>query len=542
MELTIKGLLKINLLKEAKIIAGNSGTEKIVSGITIMEAPDIADWVKGGELILTSLYTLNKLSDDEKKEIIDNLYKKNISAICFKKRNSEDETPQILIELGNKYKIPIILLPKEIPFIDIMNPIMGEIFNSQMIKLKYYKNVHERFTQLSLQNSDIDSVILTLSKIIKNPVAIYDKKLSCITTTDERIIDFSIIEESYGIYKDSSKHINYSRQRVKYNNLDNEELTQVLVPIDTVNNTRVYLVVCEKNERLKELDYIAIESAATVICLELVRQFSVAQVEKKFKNDLIDDMLSGSIKNKKELQERASLIGLNLNHKYIVCTIRLNDNSDIFDLKQEIIGDYIPNSFTRSRSSEVIMLIDINEYLKECNILVKKIKNIFYDLQRKIKSIDKNENITVGISNIINSMGSISKAYEESKEALELGYLMNGNGCIMSFTELGIFRILCNFKDRGELEKYIPEELKLLIEYDKNNNLELTKTFEIFLNNNRNASKTSKDMYIHHKTVIYRIEKIKSVTELDFTDYEKMLEIEVGFKIINMMNRVDKYK
>ena len=58
MEFRVKDVLKLPSLKNAIVLSGEEYLHKVVKGSTIMEAPDITDWLIGGELILTSLYPI----------------------------------------------------------------------------------------------------------------------------------------------------------------------------------------------------------------------------------------------------------------------------------------------------------------------------------------------------------------------------------------------------------------------------------------------------------------------------------------------------
>ena len=54
MDLKVKDLLAMEPLKDAEVLGGQQYTHNLIEGVTIMEGPDIADWIKGGEVILTS--------------------------------------------------------------------------------------------------------------------------------------------------------------------------------------------------------------------------------------------------------------------------------------------------------------------------------------------------------------------------------------------------------------------------------------------------------------------------------------------------------
>ena len=133
MELKVSDLLAMEPLKDAEVLGGRNYTHNAIEGVTIMEGPDIAEWIKGGEVILTSLYSIRNFDEKELKEFIAKLAEKRVSALIIKV--SSEEISSQLIEAGEKFRMPIIHLPKEVPFVDVMYPIMGELFNNQVIKL-----------------------------------------------------------------------------------------------------------------------------------------------------------------------------------------------------------------------------------------------------------------------------------------------------------------------------------------------------------------------------------------------------------------------
>ena len=84
MEFSVKDLLALSSLKNAIVLSGKQYLHKIVKGSTIMEAPDITDWLNGGELILTSLYPILSFNEKEQREFIGKLADKDISALIIK--------------------------------------------------------------------------------------------------------------------------------------------------------------------------------------------------------------------------------------------------------------------------------------------------------------------------------------------------------------------------------------------------------------------------------------------------------------------------
>ncbi|WZL75078.1 PucR family transcriptional regulator ligand-binding domain-containing protein [Clostridiaceae bacterium 35-E11] len=547
----VRQLLDIKVLRDAEVVAGAEGIDNIVTGVTIMEAPDIADWLSGGELLLTSLYPIHSDAATQR-ELVVKLAQKKASALAIKVHRFVEEIPKVIIDTGNQLGLPIIQLSKDIRFVDIMYPVMGELFNKQVLKLNYYKEVHKRFTALALADEGLETIITSLQELICNPVAIYDKDFHCICSTDKNINEFNILERDLE-YKGKDGNFLHYKRHVSFPNVEKKEAFQIVVPIQAVNQIKAYLTIAEVNKQLGPLDFIAIENAATVVCLEMVKQFAVAEVEQKFKNDLIDDLIKGKIDSVHTIYERANLIGWDLNTSHVVMLFYMNNlneylgqtkhkkdiflrkfKSEVHSLVYNTVSCYVPNCIIRSGSDTILVLwpVDKTNHQDWLKITKKAAKKV----QTRIKKEMRQISMTVGIGNIAKDIMTIAQSYQEAQDALEFGQLIYEKEAIISFAELGVFRLLCKFKDVSVLKDFIPQSLIKLLEYDQSNSGDLVETLEVFLKCNANASQASKQLFIHYKTVLYRLERIREITSIDLENNEERLEIQIGLKILRLLN------
>jgi PucR family transcriptional regulator, purine catabolism regulatory protein len=553
MEFKVEDLLTISSLKEAVVLSGKGFLNNEIKGATIMEAPDITDWLKGGELILTSLYPIRAFNEEEQEQFILKLAEKGVSALVVKNNRFVTEIPEAMIRAGEASNLPIIQLPKEVPYVDVMYPVMGEIINNQVVKLQYYKEIHDRFTALSLADEGPEKIIATLEKLIGNPVALFDRSFHCIASTLPPLTVFELVEK-IPYYKSEGINFPHFRQIVKYPELNGQLGYQIVVPIETINHIKTYLLIAENNKPLEELDYIAVENAATSLSLELVKQFAVAEVDKKFKSDLLEDLIKGKLQSATSIYQNANLIGWDLESSFAVVLFKVAKNSEVFSTNQknrgltiqnealvyEGIQRYLPNEIIGMKSSLVIVLWKVTEMDKNDLIWMSKIKKIASDIQRSLKSQKSTIELQVGIGNLANSITEISDSYKKAQDALELGEVLNGKEAITAFSELGIYRLLSHIEDSLQLRTFIPSSLQRLLEYSQANKSDLLQTLKIFLECSQNATKTAQVLYVHHKTVVYRLDRIKEISKINFEDPEELLSVQVGLKIIDLLERKNK--
>lgn len=553
MEFCVRDVLELPSMKEAIVLSGKQNLHNVVKGSTIMEAPDITDWLKGGELILTSLYPIRDFNENEQKQFIEKLESKGVSALLIKIDRFVKGIPEAIIEAGKKLNFPIIQIQKEVLYVDIMYPVMEEILNIQVKKLQYYKEIHDQFTALSLADESPEKIIETLEKLIGNPVALFDRNFFCIATTLPTLSKFKIVEKSHYYNKSEAMKFPHYRQVVKYTEQNEQIGYQIVVPIETINRIKAYLLIGEINKPLGELDFIAVENAATSLSLEFVKQFAVAEVDKHFKNDLLEQLIAGKLPTN-ILYQNANLIGWDIEGSFTVVLFKIRKNNEDIGKKKlsrgianrkeetlllEALHQYLPNAILGSKSGTKIVIWKVNSNDSDWLINIKdKVKTIL----DRVKKQESEIIIQVGIGTVSEDINNISDSYKKAYDALEFGEILNGKESITSYSELGVFRMLGQFTNAEQLKSFIPPSLQKLLNYQQANKADLLTTLKVFLQCNQNATKASQLLFIHHKTAIYRIERIKEITGMDFEDAEEMLLVQIGLKITELLEREKMHK
>ena len=85
----------------------------------------------------------------------------------------------------------------------------------------------------------------------------------------------------------------------------------------------------------------------------------------------------------------------------------------------------------------------------------------------------------------------------------------------------------------------IRDEIRLLNEYDTQNNTQLCETLYNYLLNNKSLSQASKVMYLHKNTITYRLDKIKEIISDDLNDYQRNYAYINSLIILKYLNLKD---
>ncbi|MBO5355164.1 MAG: helix-turn-helix domain-containing protein [Clostridia bacterium] len=141
--------------------------------------------------------------------------------------------------------------------------------------------------------------------------------------------------------------------------------------------------------------------------------------------------------------------------------------------------------------------------------------------------------VAIGISTAVDNIKDLARAYKEAQVALEVGKVFETEKNIISYENLGIGRLiyqlpttLCDmflqevFK-KGSLESLDRETLV---------------TIQAFFENNLNVSETSRKLFVHRNTLVYRLEKIRKLTGLDLREFEHAITFKVALMVKKYLN------
>ena len=113
LKVRLRDILNIELLAGVEVIAGESGMDKVITSVNVMEVPDIIDWVRPGELLLTTAYSFAD-NVEALNTLIPLLVEKGVCGMGIKVKRYIDELPQSVLKTTNKLDFPIIKIPKDV--------------------------------------------------------------------------------------------------------------------------------------------------------------------------------------------------------------------------------------------------------------------------------------------------------------------------------------------------------------------------------------------------------------------------------------------
>lgn len=165
-KVTLKKLLQIeNFRDKLRLVNRQANLDYQVTHVTIMEGPDLYEWVTGGEFVLTTFYAFSQNT-----EIRDHAFEQlaqRISAIGIKTHRFIDKIPESIINIANKYGLPVFEVKKEVKFRELVSTINSEIQNYQTNMLIEVEQHYQKLIRASLNSDDVNNILNVFGKQIR---------------------------------------------------------------------------------------------------------------------------------------------------------------------------------------------------------------------------------------------------------------------------------------------------------------------------------------------------------------------------------------
>lgn len=552
MNYTIKDLLDSNQFPGMKLLNSASGVgNKEISGIQIIETSDMERYLSGGEILMTSLKAYEGISESEFQKHMEEFVKLQISGFIVK-RNQQTESQKrlfdLLMQYSEEYHLPVIEIPADMYYWGIIKYVLMQIFDLKIAKLSYFKITHDNLSVLLLNELDIlkniDNILQQIDRMVGNPLSLYDENRNCIATTDPTLTGFEFAKEVEEYRPDVMvAKYPYLRQARVY--------TEYIKKFDVYTQMGFYLVITEKNEALTTLDFISLENAIVVLQYLLMRRAAEENIAKKYHKDLGYRMLNGSLTNT-ELREVADILGFKKTDEFrvITCCLIPPDNAAKFTplqlettefVKQELLH-LLPKSYIYCNTNQIIYIHKEQDEESKYDFR-KNLENIQQSIQNQLIQKEIEINFVIGIGKRVKGYSQLKESFEDSQTAIEYIDMIrtvigDKDRSVVDSSKLGFFRMLAKPENKEQLWSCIPESLYKLYDYDTQKKGDLVDTLECFLNNNQSQKKTSKEMFVHYRTIMYRLRKIVEITGIDFSNPAEMLIVRNGLMLMRIVEKM----
>lgn len=543
MGIAVKTLLEQEFFKDFNVVAGEKGVHREVQGIAIMDAPDAYRWTKGKELVITSGYSILTDPDSLKKAFEEGLMQLT-SGMMIKRGRYLAKIPDDIVELFDKYEIPLISMPFEIAYMEVMQQVNTIVMNRTIRRFQIQKNGAFSLGSITYKVQKIKKILQAVEAEMNFPAFLYDigEKEGYYSSAN-----FKRISEIYGLsesdyWNPEFPHSRYTlcdyiqMTRIRLSNEGEEDgprVSWVVMPISVGGVAQAYFVVMESREFLDYYDEYSIR-IAYLLLQAIYEQIVIAQ---SIGNIGFENLVLLAMHSQREDEGRllyqAGQQGISMNTRY-VCVLFEQVNTEVSARNNRDNYVSVFQNSDLSKNAKLafldentgVILAEMEEPLKYKN---EEVERMLLCFEKKIREKCPEMCLEFAVLREGKRLSELKLAVEKCEKIMRMGRKLYPTKKVWDYDLVGPFTWLQIPED--ELDRLL-FTYKNLMKDEKN--IDLLRTLKIYLENNMNFSVTAEKMYVHINTIRKRIDKLNTMLEIDWDSYMSRLKAEILLQFLEL--------
>ena len=409
----------------------------------------------------------------------------------------------------------------------------------QLAEIRLSHDIHERFTLLSLDGAGIPAILEAVGALAGGRAALYSLDGFRVRGAGEG---------AEGLPAKISIPANFSAPGTREVRVVAGRPARPLdlVPIRAGSDILGALAVQAPDgpEEAEEGRRRSLEHGSTVLAVELSKERAAAEVERRLRGDLVEEVLAGGLdaEEAERLARQAERLGHRLPARAWVIVLEPDDASSEAEMAARVRQDRldavfadlvrrrIPGALTVVRSASAVVLVP-----EEAAPDLAAAERLAELIHSSAVPVLKPASASVGIGNMAASVAELARSHVEARQALRLSRRAGTLSRVTSYRSLGAFRLLLEVQSPEALRAFVGEVLGPLLKYAESRDTPLLETLEALAAARWVRRAAARALGIHINSMSYRVERIEALAGLSLDDPETRVAIAIALRARTML-------
>lgn len=537
--ITVKEALETDGLRNAVVLCGSNGLDRKLSTVTIMDIPNIVDWLTGGELIISGTLLPQCFS----RELVDAFLEKDVAGIVTKEKFITGLDTE-LVKYCNSRRFPIILSDPSLNWEQIMNPITRHIVRKPYLLIEESQRFHNALMKSLIDGAGFSEMCCLMYDMAGETLAVLDNDLHLLGMSRNfdwkhylRDINSGRLQyaEICALPSEESIVRLYSYQNMLLRSIGSKIL---LYPV-TMNQTKygyIALLAPLSATEVPPHQAVKIQQLGLFVALHASKRSEISSAVRRFNGLVMDQLLASKNLSQRQLEDLLAPLGKKIHRKYYAVHLVHNEFStldsfvlwnnrfgEFHDLLEKSIPIFDHLLLFEKNNAQIILIPDP---CKDLNDLVRTIRECFI-------TATGIKNVYIGISDAV-QLCDIKTAFLQSAHAANYLLSTKSHRACFFYRDLGILKFFMDRwgnLDQDFLRSCYDRYITPLKEYDEKHSTNLLETLEAYLHNNCSKTNTEKQLFIHKNTLRARLDTIGKILNCDPSSMEDLFHIQLAMKI-----------
>ncbi|MBO2464306.1 PucR family transcriptional regulator [Actinomadura violacea] len=528
---TLDDVLQLDAVRRGQphVVAGADRTGNLVRWVHVAEVTDIAHLLHGGELVLTTGIALPD-EPERLRAYIAELADVGVSGLMIELgRRYASRPPAALVAAAEDLGLPVIVLAHEPAFVDITESVHARIVQEQFAELRASEQLHEIFTQLSVEGASTDEVVRQVAAIGGHPVVLENLSHRVLAAD----ADGRDPAELLSAWETRSRAVRL-RTRTGYDAASGWLVTTVGARGEDWGRLIIVL-----GSPPSPRETVLVERAATTLALGRLLDRHAESVERQAHGTIIARILAHAYSDPQEAAARARALGVPLSGRRLLgAVLRHRGPAHTARGAAPPVGELSALAETAAaacrdaRLAALVGVLDEGGPQARVGVLASlparaDAETALTEVATRIRKQSGGDTV-MAAGSVVETIRDVRRSFLEAEQVADVAARGAGSRLFYRLPDLRLRGLLHLLRDDARVQTFVERELGPLLEYDAQRGSDLTRILELYLESGRNKAVAAQQAHLSRPAFYERLRRIERVLDADLDDVESCVSLHVA--------------
>jgi purine catabolism regulator len=518
-----------------------------VRWIHISEQADVARYLKGGELLLTTGMSLTGRTDLQR-DFIRELAEAGVAGVMVRLGEALPTLTPAMVEEARRTGLPLIALHHRIGFVEVTEQVHAEIISRQVALLRKGEELRVDFTDLVLGGSDVRRILTRLAQILRAPVVLEDAAHQIVALAPGPL-DPSELLATWELHS-RQPHEETAEQGTSRVRIQRGGTRCAWIPIDLRGQPWGRVHALETGLEFDDMAHVAIDHAASSVGLSLLAGHDSRVPGDHARATLLAELRDNRLRAPEHLFMRARSLGVDLEGTEVVgIDVRVHGLAEL--ARAEGLTGRERDALMDEVLAQVRTMLSQHDLTALTGFHGEEVLGLIIDdkgqgIRKRFEHIGENLHLWVArqwdgrLVPVIGVSGSFSavaarQAIRLASEAAEIGARLGTRASVYHIADLSLYRLLAIAAEGYQLSHYVEGELGPLLDYDAQMNASLVDTLRCLIAHSGHVTPTAQALYVDRRTLYHRLTLMRRLLGRDVRSADDQLRLGVALKGLELL-------
>lgn len=503
--LTVESVLELEAFARVPwtIVAGLDHLGRMVRWVHPSETPDIAHFLRGGEMLLTAGTGIGADPDDQR-AYVRALAEAGAAVLVLELSDRAFPTmPPALVEEANRQGLPVVGLKGEIPFVEVSAQVHERLMEERVAEL----TGHERFNNSLMEALRSGADYVTLADLLAGEAC---TAVVLEDATHRVMAHAGSTATSDAVVTDWDQHARVSHRA-------DATVDCIRRAVSLPGDRWGWIHLLHGGSAFDATTLHALERTADAVAISILgaRESHARTIQRE--SVLVNRLMLGDITGEAFIA-RALKLGKDLRRRRLVAVWTEGDRTDPPAERLKAAGQKLKLTIVTADAGDAAVAV--------CGLRSPRDPALLRDFLGSRPGVS-------GISRICGA-ADLGTAVRQAKSAAAVATNQIGPSTLL-FDELGVLRLLVPLAQGPELAHYVEDELGALLSHDASSSHPLLPTLRTFVACGGNKSNAAAELHVQRRTLYYRLERISSLLNKDLDDPESVQAVTFAVRALDLL-------